>query len=199
MKGRADRMERTQKVKIALGATLCLLAAAFLLQFFPVREELSPFAPDAPVGEARYFDAVEIAYFMTYCPANGRPLNFYLLRSADGTEALLSDTQTYNDETFSEPVRFTGYASLPLGGAAERLIPQCIFSEAALARYGDAQVVLQTVSQSAVLRLNKRAGEHPSVAFVCVSAAAMLSFCVFLAMLLKEYFGGKRRKVKNDE
>ncbi len=192
-------MERTRKVKIALGITLCLLVSAFLLRFFPVQEELAAYAPDAAVGDALCFDAVEIEYCMTYSPANERPLNFYFLRAADGTEALLADTQAYIDETFPEPVRFTGYASLPLGGAAEQLLPRCSFAESALARFGDAQDVLREVSQTVAMRLNKHAGEHASVAFVCVSAAAMLSFCVFLAMLLKEYFGGKRRKPKGDE
>ena len=192
-------MEKTLKVKIALGATLCLIAVAFLLQFFPAREELSPYAPDATVGEAQYFDATEIAYCMTYSPADGKPLNFYRLRSGDG-EILLADTQAYLDETFSEPVRFTGYASLPFGEAPEQLLPRCTFDEDALSRFGgDAQAALQAFSQSAVMRLDVHAGEHPSVAFVCVSAAAMASFCAFLALLLKEYFGGKRKRAKDDE
>ena len=205
-------MERTRKVKITLGITLCLLVLAFLLRFFPVQEELAAYAPDAAASRSwrasnkcssicstLCFDAVEIEYCMTYSPANERPLNFYFLRTADGTESLLVDTQAYINEAFPEPVRFTGYASLPLGGAAEQLLPRCSFAESALARFGDAQAVLREVSQTVAMRLNKHAGEHASVAFVCVSAAAMLSFCVFLAMLLKEYFGGKRRKPKGDE
>ena len=192
-------MERTRKVKIALGITLCLLVSAFLLRFFPVQEELAAYAPDAAVGDALCFDAVEIEYCMTYSPADGKPLNFYRLRSDDG-EILLADTQAYLDETFSEPVRFTGYASLPFGEAPEQLLPRCTFDEGALSRFGgDAQAALQAFSQAAVMRLDVHAGEHPSVAFVCVSAAAMASFCTFLALLLKEYFGGKRKRAKDNE
>ncbi len=198
-KGCACQMDRTCKVKIALGVTVALLALRVILGFFPADIEFAPFDDGAPVGELQSLEAVGITYCMTYAPTGYKPLNFYRVQLADGGEALLVDTTAYYDESFAEPVLFTGTTARPLGGEPEQLLPYCTFAESELSRFdGDAQTVLRGLSGVTVLDLTFRDRTRPTVASFVVSALAMVSFCVFLAMLLKEYFGGKRRKAKGE-
>lgn len=191
-------LERTDKVKIVLGVLLVLIAARLVLNFFPEPLEFAPYATDAPAGELQTMDVVEITFSLGYAPEGEAPRYFYRVRMSDGSEGLLTDTTRYIDEVFPETVTFTGrtYVLPELQNTAANLA----LSEAELTRYGgNAEEALNALHAMTALDISFRDRTTPHPAAFWVSVATTATFCVMLAMLLKEYFGGKRKRPKGEE
>lgn len=213
-------MERTDKVKISLGVLLALIAVRLVLGFFPTPLEFAPYAADAEAGELQTVDAVEATLCMTYAPAGQLPRYFYRFYTESGEEGLLTrasakkHTGPLIDDTYLEVVdpengiyNFAGriYRLRPPeeipAEEQESFYAQLTFPEEELVKYaGDKTAAYRALCGTAALELypdDQRADPHPAVFWV--SLATMAAFCVMLAMLLKEYFGGRRKREKGEE
>lgn len=191
-------MERTDKIKIVLGVLLVLIAVRLALGFFPTPLDFEPYATDAPTGQLQTVEAVEISLSLTYAREGEAPRYFYRIRTPDGSEGLLSDTTLYIDEVFTETVTFTGITSaLP---ERDALPATFALTQTVLTEYGgDAEQALAALHAMTALDLTFRDRSTPHPAAFWVSLAATVTFCVMLAMLLREYFGGKRKQPKDEE
>ena len=199
-------MERTDKVKIVLGVLLVLIFARLILGFFPEPLEFEPYATDAPAGKLQTVDAIEVQLCLTYVPEGSKPRYYYRFRTAEGEEGLFTDTVLYYDEVFPESATFTGITvALPdpdtIPTAQQEIFyAQLTLTEAELAKSGgDKAAAYRALSTVTALDLTFRDRTTPHPAAFWVGVAAMAAFCVMLAMLLKEYFGGRRRRAKDEE
>lgn len=198
-------MERTDKVKIALGVLLVLIAVRLVLGFFPTPLDFAPYAPDAQSGQLLTVDVTEIKLCLTYVQEGEKPRYFYRFRTENGGEGLFTDTALYYDEAFPEVLTFTGRAyHLPDPDTVspayqETFYSQFTFAEEELAKYaGDKPAAYRAFSASAAMDLSFRDRTEPHPAAFWVSLATMAAFCVMLSLLLKEYFGGRRKRPKEE-
>ena len=213
-------MERTDKVKIWLGVLLVLIAVRLVLGFFPTPLEFAPYAPDAEAGELQTVDAVDAVLCMTFAPSGQMPRYFYRFRTESGEEGLLTHATSKKNagpligddylEIVDPDVSLYNFAGrtyrlrnpdqIPLE-EQETFYEQLTFPEEELAKYGgDKAAAYRALSATAALELytdDQRTEPHPAVFWV--SIATMASFCVMLSMLLKEYFGGRRKRPKGEE
>lgn len=213
-------MERTDKIKIALGVLLVLIAVRLVLGFFPTPLEFAPYAADAEADELQTVDAVDAVLCMTYTPAGQMPRYFYRFYTESGEEGILTraaakrHTGPLIDDTYLEVVdpesgiyNFAGRIyrlrepeDIP-AEEQESFYAQLTFPEEELVKYGgDKTAAYRAICGTAALELytdDQRADPHPAVFWV--SLATMAAFCVMLAMLLKEYFGGRRKRAKEEE
>ena len=212
-------MERTDKIKIALGVLLVLIAVRLVLGFFPTPLEFLPYAPDAEAGELQTVDAVDAVLCMTFTPTGQMPRYFYRFYTESGEEGLLTRVSSKRNtgpligDNYLEVVdpeggiyNFAGRTyrlrdpkDIPLE-EQESFYAQLTFPEEELVKYGgDKTAAYRALCDTAALELftdDQRADPHPAVFWA--SLATMAAFCVMLAMLLKEYFGGRRRRAKED-
>ena len=212
-------MERTDKVKIALGVLLALIALRLVLGFFSTPLTFAPYEPDAKADELQTVDAVEAILCMTYAPEGQMPRYFYRFYTASGEEGLLTrasakrHTGPLIDDAYLEVVdpeeglynfagriyRLRAPEDIPLA-EQENFYAQLTFPEEELVKYGgDKAAAYRALCATAALELyadDQRSEPHPAVFWV--SLATMAAFCVMLAMLLKEYFGGKRKRAKEE-
>ncbi|MCH5183207.1 MAG: hypothetical protein J1E00_03445 [Oscillospiraceae bacterium] len=213
-------MERTDKVKISLAVLLVLIAVRLVLGFFPTPVEFSPYAPDAAEGELQTADAKDAILCMTFAPAGQMPRYFYRFRTESGVEGLLtraadkknSGSYINGDQLeIADPeegiynfagriYRLRDPEEIPLEEQAD-FYAQITFSDEELAKYsGDKAAAYRALTATAALDLfTDDLRTDPNPASFWVSAATMAAFCVMLAMLLKEYFGGKRKRPKGEE
>lgn len=213
-------MERTDKVKISLVVLLALIAARLVLGFFPTPLEFAPYAADAEAGELQTVDAVDATLCMTFAPAGQMPRYFYRFRTESGEEGLLTraaskkQTGPLIGDVYLEVVdpesgiyNFAGrtYRLRDPEDISpeeqESFYAQLTFPEEELVKYGgDKTAAYRALCGSAALELytdDQRTTPHPATFWV--SLATMAAFCVMLAMLLKEYFGGRRKRAKEEE
>lgn len=214
-------MERTDKIKIALGVLLVLIAARLVLGFFSTPLEFAPYAPDAEAGELQTADAegATVTLCMTFAPAGQMPRYFYRFYTESGEEGLLTHASSKKNpgnkigDDYLEVVdpeagiyNFAGRTyrlrnpdEIPLD-EQESFYGQLTFPEEELLKYGgDKAAAYRALCDTAALELfddDQRTDPHPAVFWV--SLATMAAFCVMLAMLLKEYFGGKRKRAKEE-
>lgn len=213
-------MERTDKVKIALGVLLVLIALRLVLGFFSTPLEFAPYAPDAKEGELQTVDAVDAVLCMTYAPAGQMPRYFYRLYTEGGEAGLITRASTkkhagpYIDDDYLDVIDPEG-GLYNFAGRTYRLqdpeemspeeqeafYAQLTFPEAELVKYGgDKAAAYRALCGTTALELytgDQRTNPHPAVFWV--SLATMAAFCVMLSMLLKEYFGGKRKRTKEEK
>lgn len=213
-------MERTDKVKIWLSVLLVLIAARLVLGFFPTPLEFAPYAPEAEAGELQAVDAVDATLCMTFAPSGQMPRYFYRFRTENGEEGLLTHAATKKNtgpvigDDYLEVVdpesgiyNFAGRTyrlrdpdQIPLD-EQESFYAQLTFPEDELIKYGgDKAAAYRAIYATTALDLytdSQRTNPHPAVFWV--SLATMAAFCVMLAMLLKEYFGGRRKHPKGEE
>ena len=193
-------MERTTKVKIALGILLVLLLARWILGFFPEPLEFAPYTGGGEAGELQTVTFGEIKHVMTLTPETGKPTHYYQVRCDDGKIGIVSSANKYKDEAFENPVTFTGMSGvLPSIDTVtpentEFFYSQIIFADAFLASHGgDKEQAYRAIADMTVLNSDFKVKETPSLAATIVAALAFADFCVMMAMLLKEYAGGKRK------
>lgn len=199
-------MERTDKVKIVLVVLLVLIAVRLVLNFFALPLDFQPYAPDARAGELQTVDAAEVKLCLTYVQEGEAPRYFYRFRTESGEEGLLTSTVYYRDEVFPEIVTFTGRAyilpdpdTIP-AAQQEIFYAQFTLSEDELVLHGGDKIAsyraLCPVS-ALDITFTDRTTPHPAAFWV--SLAATVTFCVMLAMLLREYHSGRRKGAKDEE
>ncbi|MBQ9794251.1 MAG: hypothetical protein IJW34_04840 [Clostridia bacterium] len=181
-------MDRTLKVKIALGVTLVFLAVRMVLGLFPVPLEFAPYSPDGQVATLQKVTFTEITHAFSMLDMKENLIHYYWVTEEDGSKAAVCSRVLYKNERFEKPVTFTGVVNTldPLENpAASGLL---ILPEGGNA--GD----YTEMQKMAVLNRDytETTTDHP--ACIWVAAGGFLSFCVMLALLLKEYAGGKQRK-----
>ncbi|MBR4054845.1 MAG: hypothetical protein IKK06_08620 [Clostridia bacterium] len=181
-------MDRTLKVKIALGVTLVFLAVRMVLGLFPVPLEFAPYSPDGQVATLQKVTFTEITHAFSMLDMKENLIHYYWVTEEDGSKAAVCSRVLYKNERFEKPVTFTGVVNTldPLEDpAASGLL---ILPEGGNA--GD----YTEMQKMAVLNRDytETTTDHP--ACIWVAAGGFLSFCVMLALLLKEYAGGKQRK-----
>ena len=212
-------MERTDKVKIWLGVLLVLIVVRLVLGFFPTPLEFTPYTPDAETGELQTADAPDAVLCMTFTSPGQMPRYFYRFYTESGEEGLL--TRTASKQNSSDLIgddqlevvdpdapiyNFAGRIyrlrdpdTIPQG-EQESFYAQLSFPEEELVKYGgDKAAAYRALSATAALELftdDQRTDPHPAAFWL--SLASMAAFCVMLAMLLKEYFGGKRKRAKEE-
>ena len=212
-------MERTDKVKICLGVLLALIALRLVLGFFPTPLEFAPYSPDAKEDELQTVDAVDAVLCMTFTPSGQMPRYFYRFYTESGEEGLITRASGKKNsgvlisddylEVVDQEAGIYNFAGriyrlrdpdeIPTE-EQELFYSQITFPEEELAKYGgDKAAAYRALSATAALDLfndSLRTDPHPAVFWV--SAATMAAFCVMLAMLLKEYFGGRRKRPKGE-
>ncbi len=199
-------MERTDKVKIALGILLVALAVRLLLGFFPIPLDFAPYDNRSETGQLQTVSFTAIRLCMTVKQENTGAMYYYLLRTEDEQDGLLASSTLYFDETFSEPVVFTGItvvlpdpdAVAPDAEAA--FYAKFTFAEDFLKEHeGEAAEAYRTVQGLTALdaTFQDKTKENPACFWVSLAAAA--AFCWMLALLLREYLNGRRKKAPAKE
>ncbi len=215
-------MERTTKIKITLAVLLVLLLARWILGFFPEPLEFAPYTGEGEAGLLQGVTFSEIKHVMTVVPEDGKTTYYYFVTYDHDKVGLVCSTTKYIDEVFGyeivfhEPtggtkkvqktVTFTGM-TVDLPGAdtvkeenKEYFYSQITFADTYLAKFGgDEEAAYRSVCDSTVLDRDFEAKENPNLAATIVSFLAFGAFCVMLAMLLKEYAGGKKRDKSRSE
>ena len=216
-------MERTTKIKIALGVLLVLLLARWILGFFPVPLEFAPYTGKGEAGLLQTVTFTEIKHVMTVVPEDGKTTYYYFVTYNRDEIGLVCSTTKYIDEVFGtevivpettgipvtvdKTVTFTGMlVDLPdtdtvTAENKEYFYSQITFTDAYLAEYGgDEEAAYRSICKQMVLNRDFEAQETPNLAATIVAVLAFFAFCVMMAMLLKEYAGGKReRKSRSEE
>lgn len=215
-------MERTTKIKITLAVLLVLLLARWILGFFPVPLEFAPYTGEGEAGLLQSVTFSEIKHVMTIVPEDGKTTFYYFVTYDHDKTGLVCSTTKYIDEVFGtevivnestdvseevvKTVTFTGM-TVDLPGAdtvkeenKEYFYSQITFADTYLAKFcGDEEAAYRSVCDITVLDRDFEAKENPNIAATIVSFLAFGTFCVMLAMLLKEYAGGKRAKARSEE
>lgn len=198
-------MERTNKVKIALGILLVLLAIRCVLGFFPKPLEFAPYTGEGVDGDLQTVSFTEIRYAMTIKPEGGKMTHYYLVQTTEGSKGLVSSATKYIDEVFESPVTFTGMlASLPnpdeiSADHQEFFYSQITPSDSFLKEYGSKTEVYRALCDLPVLNRDFEETETDHPAAFWVSILAFAAFCWMLAMLLKEYSAGRKSKKQKEE
>lgn len=210
-------MERTTKIKITLGILLVLLFARWILGFFPEPLDFAPYTGEGDAGQLQSVTFSEIKHVMTVVPEDGKTTYYYFVTYDHGKTGLVCSATKYIDEVFGtevivdesndtskevvKTVTFTGM-TVDLPGAdtvkeenKEYFYSQITFADAYLAEFGgDEEAAYRSICDITALNRDFEAKENPNLAATIVSFLAFGAFCVMMAMLLKEYAGGKRDK-----
>lgn len=199
-------MERTTKIKIALGILLVLLLVRWILGFFPVPLEFAPYTGEGEAGALQTVTFDDITHVMTVTPEGGKATHYYLVHYDGGKAGLVCSAIKYIDEVFQNPVTFTGMTvDLPSTDTVtaenkEYFYSQITFTDTYLSLYsGDEDAAYRSVCGMTALNRDFEAKENPNLAATVVACLAFIVFCVMMAMLLKEYAGGKRDKSRSEE
>lgn len=210
-------MERTTKIKISLGVLLLLLFARWILGFFPEPLEFAPYTGEGEAGKLQTVTFSEIKHVMTVAPEDGNPTYYYWVFRNKEALGLVCSTTKYLDGDFGseivihEPtntpttvtktVTFTGMTvDLPAADTVkeenkEYFYSQITFADTYLSEFGgDEEAAYRSICDITVLNRDFEAKENPNLAATIVAFLAFIVFCVMIAMLLKEYAGGKRDK-----
>lgn len=186
-------MDRTLKVKIALGVTLVFLAARMVLGFFPVPLEFAPYSTTGEKTALQRISFSEITHAFSVLDVQGDPVHYYWVEQTDGTVGAVCSRVKYIDERFEEPVTFTGIINFlePMEDPAN--------SSAIVVPEGGKIGDYAEMEKIAILNrdFTDTTTDHP--ACIWVAGCAFLSFCVMLAMLLRDYAGGKRKPLPDKE
>lgn len=199
-------MERTKKIKIALGVTLFFLAVRFVLGFFPVPMEFVPYTGEPQKASLQEVYIVEIRHYMTTVDTMGDTMHYYEIKTPEGKVGLICSAYLWENKTYKEPVHITGIQN----GLTqiEQLDPSYIdtffegvkVSEPFLGEHdGDEQKAYAAVEKMAVLNRDYTETEEAHPAAIWIAACAFAAFCVTVAMLLKEYAGGRKKKESEAE
>lgn len=199
-------MERTTKIKIALAVLLVLLLVRWILGFFPVPLEFASYTGEGDAGLLQTVTFDDILLVMTTVPEDGKATHYYLVHYDGGKVGLVCSATKYIDEVFQEPVTFTGMTvDLPDADSVtaenkEYFYSQITFADTYLSQYsGDEDAAYRSLCGITALNRDFKAKENPGIAATIVSFLAFGVFCVMMAMLLKEYAGGKRAKARSEE
>ena len=198
-------MERTIKIKITLGVTLFFLAVRVAIGFFPVPLEFEPYTGERGKSNLQEAYIVEISHYMSLITDTGDALHYYEIKTKDGKTGMLSSAYLWENKTYAEPVHITGMQNVMV--QIDRLDDSYVntffegvqVSEPFLSAHeGDERKAYAAVEKMTVLNRDYTETEenHPAAFWVAVCAFA--SFCVMVAMLLKEYAGGRRKKVTDE-
>lgn len=192
--------DRTTKIKIALGILLFLLAVRWVLGFFPEPLDFAPYTGEGESGELQTVTFTEIRHIMTLKPEGGKAINYYLVKTADGKDGLISTAKLYYDEVLEEGVTVTGMLSeliSPNEVTAENedfFYSQITVTDSFLKEHGSKPAAYRSVCDLPVLNRDFEETTTDNFAALWVSFAAFGVFCWMLAMLLKEYSSGKKAK-----
>ena len=185
-------MDRTLKVKIALGVTLVFLAARLILGLFPVPLEFAPYSTEGKAATLQKVSFVEIQLVFSLVTDDNIPVYYYKVVQTDGSEGAVCSKVLYNNETFEEPVTFTGMITRV--APTEDLYDPAIV---VIPEGGDPEAYKKMEGVSVLNRdYTQTTTDHPACFWV--AAGGFISFCVMLAMLLKEYAGGKRKALPDE-
>lgn len=200
-------MERTGKVKIALAVTVTALLIRCILHYlFPIPLEFASYDGAGESGQLQTLTATDIRYLFAYAAEGQKARYFYRVHTQDGAEGiLLSDVKYYN-ETFEEPVRFTGCTlrlpEPPEAGSADKRR----FLEALTAEPGyqqecglDAEGIYRETMRLTALDLSFTDTTEENPASFWFSLIAAGAFIWMLALLLSEYFGRRKANDKKSE
>ncbi|MBQ8911144.1 MAG: hypothetical protein IJY89_01075 [Clostridia bacterium] len=186
-------MDRTLKVKIALGVTLVFLAVRMVLGFFPVPLEFAPYSPTGEKTAMQKVTFTEITHAFSMIDMKENLVHYYWVTEEDGSRGAVCSRVKYYNEVFEKPVTFTGIINFldPLddpAGSGLLIVPEGGRAE----DYAEMQKI-------AILNrdFTETTTDHP--ACIWVAGGAFLSFCVMLALLLKDYAGGKRKPLPEKE
>lgn len=215
-------MERTTKIKITLGILLVLLLVRWILGFFPVPLDFAPYTGEGEAGLLQTVTFSEIKHVLTVAPEDGKATYYYFVTYDHDKTGLVCSTTKYIDEVFgteeivdesndtsttvTKTVTFTGMTvDLPAADTVkeenkEFFYSQITFADAYLAEFGgDEEAAYRSVCDITVLNRDFETKETPNLAATIVAFLAFIAFCVMMAMLLKEYAGGKRDKSRREE
>ena len=195
-------MERTKKIKIALGVTLFFLAVRFVLGFFPVPMEFVPYTGEPQKASLQEVYIVEIRHYMTTVDTMGDTMHYYEIKTPEGKVGLASSRTQYSNKTYEEPYRYIGQQCALMhieqfdATYVDVFFETVKVEEPFLSTYGgDKQKAYAAVENLVVLNEIKDLKlEEAHPAAIWVAGCAFVSFCVMVAMLLKEYAGGRRKK-----
>ena len=194
-------MDRTKKIKIALGVTLFFLAVRFVFGFFPVPMEFVPYTGEPQKASLQEVYIVEIRHYMTTEDTMGDTMHYYEIKTPEGKVGLICSAYLWENKTYAEPVHITGTQNGLT--QVEQLDPSYVetffegvkISEPFLSQHGDDEKkAYAAVEKMTVLNRDYTETEEAHPAAIWVAGCAFVSFCVMVAMLLKEYAGGRRKK-----
>lgn len=181
-------MDRTLKVKIALGVTLVFLAVRMVLGLFPVPLEFAPYSPDGQVATLQKVTFTEITHAFSLIDIKENLVHYYWVTLEDGSQGAVCSRVLYKNESFEKPVTFTGIINVL--DAEEDLTD----SELLVFPEGGSVSDYTEMRDMAVLNRDFTDTTTDNPACFWVAAGGFISFCVMLALLLKEYAGGRQRK-----
>lgn len=198
-------MERTKKIKIALGVTLFFLAVRVVIGFFPVPLEFAPYTGKHEKSTLQETYIVEINHYLSLVTDTGSSLHYYEIKTKDGMTGMLSSSYLWENKTYAEPVHITGMENVMVqiddldASYVNTFFEGMQVSEPFLSAHGgDKQKAYAAVEKITVLNRDYTETEEAHPAAFWVAICAFASFCVMVAMLLKEYAGGRRRKGTNE-
>lgn len=186
-------MDRTLKVKIALGVTLVFLAVRMVLGFFPVPLEFAPYSTTGEKTALQTVTFTEITHAFSVIDLQENLVHYYWITEEDGSQGAVCSRVLYNNESFEKPVTFTGVINFldPLENPAD----------SGLLIFPDGKGPEDYTEMQKIAILNRdftdTTTDHPACFWV--AGCGFISFCVMLAMLLKEYAGGKRRRAAEEK
>ena len=186
-------MDRTLKVKIALGVTLVFLAVRMVLGFFPVPLEFAPYSTTGEKTALQTVTFTEITHAFSVIDLQENLVHYYWITEKDGSRGAVCSRVKYLDESFESDVTFTGVINFldPMedpAGSGLLIVPEGGRAE----DYTEMQKI-------AILNrdFTDTTTDHPACFWV--AGCGFSSFCVMLAMLLKDYAGGKRRRAAEEQ
>lgn len=196
-------MERTTKIKIALGVMLFFLAVRLVIGFFPVPLEFAPYTGEPGKSSLQEVYITRIRHYMSVSNDMGDTVHYYEVKTADGKTGLISSQRLWENKSYEEPVRITGVQNALTqveqldDSYVKTFFEQVEISEPFLSEYGDdEQKAYAAVQKTTVLNRDYTETEKDHPAAIWVAVCAFASFCVMVSMLLKEYAGNRRNAKK---
>ena len=199
-------MDRTKKIKIALGVTLFFLAVRVVIGFFPVPLEFIPYTGEPQKASLQEMYIVEIRHYMTTEDPMGDTVHYYEVKTSQGKTGLLSSVYLWENKTYKEPVHITGLQNALT--QISQLDPSYVetffegvkVSEPFLSEHdGDEKKAYAAVEKMTVLNRDYTQTKEDHPAAIWVAGCAFAAFCVTVAFLLKEYTGGRQKKTSDTE
>ncbi len=196
-------MDRTKKIKIALGVTLFFLAVRVVIGFFPVPLEFAPYTGEPGKSSLQEVYITEIRHYMTVDNDMGDTVHYYQVKTAEDKTGMISSEFLWENKSYEEPVYITGVQNAMT--QVEQLddsyvgafFEQVTVSEPFLSDYGgDEQKAYAAVEKMTVLNRDYTETEKDHPLAIWIAGCAFVSFCVMVAMLLKEYAGNRRNAKK---
>ena len=193
-------MEKTDKAKIGLAALLVCLLVRFILGFFAIPLEFSPYSKDGAPMLREEAEIREIRYCFGAERLKKPALYFYQIVLENGETGFLIADQKYLTEVLEEPVTVKGMTMrMPKSLEQERVELQnwanVVFDTDYFKAYnGSEDAAYAPFSSVIALDTTYTETTRDNPACFWVNLAAFAAFCYMLSMLLAEYASKRESK-----